>query len=390
MTVIQINCVYPGGSTGGIVRAIHRHLQARGIRSLVLYGRGPRKREPGVTKVCPEWCAKGNALLARVRGVPYGGCLLSTARIQGILQREQPDIVHLHCVNGHFLNTFRLLSWLKQHKIPTVITLHAEFFYTGTCGNARDCRRWELGCGQCPRLRQETGSIFPDRTARSHREMAEAFRDFGETLRIVSVSPWVRSRAERSPILRNARHETIPNGVDCGVFRPGGRASAPAVFHATPLFSDSTGHLKGGCFVLELARRMPETPFFVAGKTKLKHPLPPNVTLLGQIPEQEILARHYAAAAVTLLTSASETFSLVCAESLCCGTPVVGFRCGGPESVFPPECCDLVPYADLDALEAALRHRLAHPIRVDVGARFSQEAMAARYEALYREVCPDA
>lgn len=68
-----------------------------------------------------------------------------------------------------------------------------------------------------------------------------------------------------------------------------------------------------------------------------------------------MLAAWYSAADAALLTSHRETFSLVTAESLCCGTPVVGFRAGGPESIAPPSCCKFVEYGDLDALEPALR-----------------------------------
>ena len=48
MKVIQINCVYPRGSTGQITRAIHRHLQRQGTESRVIYGRGPKWEETGV------------------------------------------------------------------------------------------------------------------------------------------------------------------------------------------------------------------------------------------------------------------------------------------------------------------------------------------------------
>ena len=53
---------------------------------------------------------------------------------------------------------------------------------------------------------------------------------------------------------------------------------------------------------------------------------------------------------MTLLTSEREVFSMVCAESLCCGTPVIGFKAGGPESIAIPEYSTFVKYGDVDTL----------------------------------------
>ena len=50
MKVLQVNCVYGKGSTGKITQDIHKELCARGMESIVCYGRGERIREPGVYK----------------------------------------------------------------------------------------------------------------------------------------------------------------------------------------------------------------------------------------------------------------------------------------------------------------------------------------------------
>ena len=165
MKVLQVNCVYRKGSTGKIVADLHEALLARGVESVVCYGRGETVREPHVHKVCGEWYAKWNHLRARITGVMYGGCFFSTNRLMGIIKREKPDVVHLQCINGYFVNIPRLIVWLKRRGIPTVLTLHAEFMFTANCGHALDCDRWKTGCGRCPRLRKETETFLWDRTA---------------------------------------------------------------------------------------------------------------------------------------------------------------------------------------------------------------------------------
>ena len=201
MKVLQVNCVYKKGSTGKIVHDIHTELEKRGIESVVCYGRGARIREPHVYKTCPEWYSKLQNLLSRFTGLMYGGCLFSTAKLIRTIKKEKPDIVHLHCINGYFVNIYRLVTWLKRSGIKTVLTLHAEFMHTANCGYALDCEKWKSGCGKCPRLRRETKSFLFDRTHASWRKMKKAFEGFGEDLIITSVSPWLMERAQDSPIL---------------------------------------------------------------------------------------------------------------------------------------------------------------------------------------------
>ena len=156
----------------------------------------------------------------------------------------------------------------------------------------------------------------------------------------------------------------------------------------TASFSIEEGSLKGGWYVLALAKRMPDVTFAVVGNRDPLQNVPDNVLDIGRLEEPALLAAWYCAADAALLTSRRETFSLVTAESLCCGTPVVGFRAGGPESIAPPSCCEFVEYGDLDALEHALRSRLeATPdraaIAADAAARFSMENMYRAYKAEY-------
>ena len=58
-----------------------------------------------------------------------------------------------------------------------------------------------------------------------------------------------------------------------------------------------------------------------------------HATLTG-ILTGDALADHVAALDLTLVTSETESFSLAALESLACGVPVVGTRCGGLEELF--------------------------------------------------------
>ncbi len=399
MKVLQVNCVYKKGSTGKIVHDIHTELKASGIESVVCYGRGAKIEEKGVYKTCGELYSKFNNLLSRITGIMYGGCFFSTNKLIRIIKREKPDIVHLHCLNGYFVNIYRLVTWLKKSKIKTVLTLHAEFMHTANCGHAYDCEKWKTGCGKCSVFKKETKSILFDRTATSWLRMKKAFEGF-ENLTVTSVSPWLMERAKLSPILCDKEHVVVMNGLDTDVFYPRdakrlrekhGLTDEKIVFHATPSFSDSMNHFKGGYYVLELARLLEKenVKFFIAGPYEISGNVPENVVLLGRISEQNELAEYYSLANVTVIASKRETFSMICAESLCCGTPVVGFKAGGPEEISISEYSRFVEYGDIHSLSESLKTFLETSFKIEEISetshkKYSKIEMVHGYVSLYK------
>lgn len=363
MKILQVNCVYPLGSTGKIVHEIHKGLRKKGISSVVCYGRGMDVNEDCVYKTCSDFRGKLNNGLSRLTGLPYGGCKASTKKLISIIEKEKPDVVHLHCINNHFVNIYQLVQWLKENQIKTVVTNHAEFFYTANCSHAFECDQWMVGCKVCPNLKRATKSLLFDKTAKSYQLMKDAFNGFDENIVIVSASSWVMERAKKSNILKGLKQETIFNGVDVDIFKyhldkdiykESRMTGKKVVFHATAHFTDNLEHAKGGWAVLKLAEKMQDEPvtFYVAaGRCELSNPIPKNVVLLGNIKDQRILANYYANADLTIVTSKRETFSMPCAESLCCGTPVVGFKAGAPEEISIDTYSEFVTYEDVDSLK---------------------------------------
>lgn len=406
MKVLQVNCVYKTGSTGKITYDIHTELQKQGIESIVCYGRGTKSHEANVYKICSELYSHVHHLLANITGVMYGGCFFSTNTLISIIKREKPDIVHLQCINGYFVNIYRLVEWLKNKHIKTILTLHAEFMYTGGCGHSLDCNQWSTGtgCGHpaCPRWRKETKSLFFDRTSVMWKRMKDAFDGFDKGLIVTSVSPWLMERAERSPILQGKKHRVVLNGLDDAVFHyydarslreKHGFKGEKLLFHATPYFSAQPDHIKGGYYILELAKRLrgQDIQLIVAGAHADDLEVPDNVVLLGRVSDQNLLAQYYSMADLTLLTSRKETFSMVTAESLCCGTPVVGFQAGAPEQIAIPEYSRFVEHGDLDALEGCVRDMLERPCdKVEVStqalAKYGKGTMCEEYIKIYQEL----
>lgn len=402
MKLLQINCVYNKGSTGKLVYDLHHGMLSGGDESVVCYGRGVKLSDEKVIKTCGELYSKFNNLLSRFTGVMYGGCYFSTANLIEIIKKQKPDIVHLHCINGYFVNIYKLVSFLNKSGIKTVLTLHAEFMHTGNCSHSFECEKWKTGCGNCPRFREETKSLIFDNTALSFKKMQKAFEGF-ENLKVVSVSPWLKERAEVSPILKGKDHLTILNGVDTSVFYNRiasqvklelGIENKKMVFHATAWFNTQKNHLKGGYYVVQMAKRFlqknSDVVFVIAGESDFCGELPSNIIFLGNVSDQNKLVEYYSAADLTLIASRKETFSMIVAESLCAGTPVVGFEAGAPEKITISQFSSFVPYGDEDALFDEINHWLNQEdtdksaISDAAKSKYGKEIMINEYKKIYK------
>ena len=401
MRILQVNCVYKTGSTGKITADLHNAFKKKGIESVVCYGRGKRVNEPNVYKTCGELYSKLNNLLSRFTGIMYGGCFFSTNRLISIIKKEKPDIVHLQCINGYFVNIYRLVNWLKKNNIKTVLTLHAEFMFTANCGHSFDCEGWKTGCGKCPKFKAETKSLFFDGTARSFKKMQKAFEGFkNENLIVASVSPWLMERAKQSPILAGKQHTVVMNGLDTGVFYPRevgavkselGIADEKIIFHVTPNFNNDPDYIKGGYYIIKLAEMLKgeNVKIIAAGSYPENLKVPDNILLLGKVSDQNRLAELYSMADITVIASKRETFSMVCAESLCCGTSVAGFKAGGPEAISLDKYSRFVDYGDLKSLYTAVNDLLrearnGEKISKDASAAYGSRVMSENYINIYR------
>ena len=82
---------------------------------------------------------------------------------------------------------------------------------------------------------------------------------------------------------------------------------------------------------------------------------------------------------------------MVTAESLCCGTPVVGFKAGGPENIALKKYSTFVNQGDDNALEMALKDMLNRTmqrriISDEACEKYSEKRMCEQYYAIYKKM----
>jgi len=358
MKIVQINVVYQQGSTGRIVETLHKEYLKRGIDSYVLYGRGPDSDDPRASRCSFLWEAKLWRFIALFTGNLYGGVPFSTLRIKKMIKKINPDTVHLHCINGNMVNIPSLMKWLQKRGVNTILTHHAEFMYTGGCGFAM-CDKWKTGCEHCPHKKEIFGKWSIDRSKFNWNRFADSFKGFPALINIY-VSPWLLSRAAQSPFLKGMKSEVILNPVDPSVFfyrtlREFPREIEGKDYVFLPI-SKFGAENKGTDMVEQIASLLDQKGFVlaVAGAPRDHVFSSGNIVNLGFVSSPQQMASLYLQARCTLIVSKVESFSMPVAESLCCGTPVVGFQAGGPESIALPDYSSFIEPGKIDELVASL------------------------------------
>lgn len=385
---IDVNC--KGSSTGKIVYDLFQETQKKGHDSTICYGRGRKVDEPEIYKFGIDFETGLHAVLARITG--YNGYYspISTNRLIKYIDNYKPDVIHIHELHAYFVNIVPLLRYIKKKRIPLVWTFHCEYMYTGKCGYAYDCLKFKEECGECPLLKEYPKSFWLDKTKQMLKMKKELLQDLDFT--VVTPSEWLANRVRMS-FLRNKTIRVVHNGVDTSIFYPrdveetrrkyGVVGKNKVVLFVTP---DINNDRKGGKWVLQLAEEMKNEnyTFVLVGKGGEKKNNKKNIIYTGGIYDEVELAYLYSAADVLLLCSEKETYSMTCAEAISCGTPVVGFKCGAPETVFSKPYAIFVEYGNVNELKRRMMEQVEKgKVPEAETKKYSNIKMATDYIELY-------
>ena len=390
MKIATVNCVNGEYSTGKIIEAIDEQSEDD-IEYLHCYEYG-KKDEKGYLITGPilyriiYW-------ISILTGNRYGTGVISTLKLCHKLLKFRPDIVHIHCPNARSINLYKLLNYTSKNKIHVIITNHAEFFYTGNCAYALECTGYLLGCVECNHVnRAEVRKV--SQTKNAWGKMKEAIQKNADLI-MVAVSPWQLERMNAAPIVKGKKKILIENGINTNIFSPINyhESKRKTIIHVTSNFSDLANDMKGGRYVIEIAKRMSNIHFLIVGPVDENiHDLPENITCCGLIKEQKKIAELYSMADLCVVTSRRETYGLTCAESMCCGTPVVGFKNGGMETIALDKYSQFIEYGDVEQLEKCIiewidkKAIITDELSFNAKSVYSETRMAREYIKLYRNI----
>ena len=215
MKVVQINISCQSGSTGKICAAVGELLTQRQVENYVLYNNGSCEMDNAV-KYTDAKSIKFSALSSRVFGNWGFEGKASTHRLLALLDKIEPDIIHLHNLHSHACNLELLFSWIKRHNIKVFWTMHDCWAFTGYCMHYDmiGCDKWRTGCGKCPQ--KKNYSWFFDRSASLYEKKKQLTRHLDLTL--IAPSQWTAEQTRKS-FLSNYPVKVIYNGIDLNVFR---------------------------------------------------------------------------------------------------------------------------------------------------------------------------
>lgn len=392
MKILLINVTYGIGSTGKIVETLHNKFLELNHDSYVIAGRKTTCTNNRIFKFTSDFESKFWHLISKFTGNLYSVCPIGTRKIIRFIKRVKPDVVHLHCLNGFFVNIPKLIKFLKKENINTVLTNHAEFMYTGNCGYTMECNNW-IGnkCKNCKRVKEFNGKYSLNLTHCYYKKMFKSMSSF-KNLKVTSVSPWLNERVKRSEMFSRLRDNCSvvlnPVSIDDVEDEKRFNKDDKNVLYVTADFNNPE---KGGFNLFKLAKDCENLNIIFhvkSGRPVQDKFLSKNIVFINDANTN--LFSLYKSADCSLVLSKKETFSMVVAESLMCGTPVVGFKAGGPETIAIDNYSNFVDYGDIKQLKEALLKMLDEKLNKDsvrkaALSKYSVDIIANEYLKVYEK-----
>lgn len=286
------------------------------------------------------------------------GSRLETKRLIKIVEKINPDIIHLHCVHGYYINYRILFEYLYSKNIPVVWTFHDCWAFTGHCAyfDSVDCKKWITGCHDCPLLHDYPAAIV-DRCQRNYSLKKKLFGEY-PNMTIVPVSDWLHELTQNS-FLRDKEIITIHNGVDTNIFHPMGdvykkrnKIDKKIILGVAAPWSQR----KGLNDFIRLSGSTPSDAIIVLVGLAQEQidSLPNNIIGIKRTSNATELAEIYSAATIFVNPTYSDNFPTTNIEALACGTPVITYNTGGSPEAIDDSTGRIINTGDIDSLSKAI------------------------------------
>ncbi|MBK2357533.1 glycosyltransferase family 4 protein [Francisella hispaniensis] len=314
------------------------------------------------------------------------------------INKINPDIVHLHWINGGMLK----IEDIAKIKTPIIWSLHDNWAFTGGCHIKWDCDKYKQHCQSCPNLDSKKEKDLSFKVFRRKKKVFTK-KDFI----IVGLSSWLNNLSKQSFLLKNNKHINLPNPINTDIFKPFDKELSRKLWNLPKdkkliLFGamDATRDINKGFKQLnEALQKIAKTDdieLVVFGSTKPN--LAPDfgfkANYLGQLNDDVSLVTLYSAVDVMVVPSLQENLSNTIMESLSCGTPVVAFDIGGNNDMIDHNKNGYLakPFDSQDlanGIEWVLANdsyvSLCENARYKVLREFDSKVVAQKYIQLYKE-----
>ena len=228
---------------------------------------------------------------------------------------KESDIIHLHWISD-FID-FR--SFFGNINKPVVWTLHDMNPFLGGFHYKEDEARYSkdlkaLDEKQKAIKKSAIQHVNPDK------------------LTIVTPSYWLCNLSRQSAALGRFPHYHIPNGLDTDIFKvTTGKRKENRKVNVLFVAESLHNYRKGFDLALDVLKDkdiIDACSFMAVGYVKKSSRIP-HITYFGIVDTEQRMSELYNEADIFLLPSREDNLPNSMVESLCCGTPVVGFAIGG-------------------------------------------------------------
>lgn len=306
------------------------------------------------------------------------------------------DIIHLHWINGVFVN----IKHLSKVKKPIIWTMRDMWPMTGGCHYSIDCEGFKSGCGNCKQLNSKSNYDL------SWWIVKRKIKYFPKNMKIVAISHWLGDKAKESIIFKDFDIRTIPNNVNCKEFFPvekkiardilGINTNKKVILTGAQSLKD---FYKGFVKFIEAVKSLDKNKYLLVFFGNLDDDALndfgfeyKNFGFLYDIVSLQLL---YSAADVFVAPSIMDAFGKTLAESMACGTPVVCFDATGPRDIVSHKIdgYKAKPFDPTDLangiewiLNTSNYEEICKNAREKVLKDFDSRVVAQRYIELYKEV----
>lgn len=416
MKVVHINKTDAGGGAAVAALRVHRSLLRAGVDSHFLVqeqkrsemnehtlGRGPLYNLKNIYRFLKEriaiWPHEKDSNMRFNFSIANAGQSIANNPVV-----QEADIIHLHWVNQGFLSIESLEEIFALGK-PVVWTLHDMWPFTGGCHYAGTCFEFNEHCGYCPFLKDKKKDDLSYMTYTAKRDIYSK-----ANLSVVTCSRWLATMAKASSMLRTKNVTTIPNPIDTNFYRPMDRKKCREelglptdkkliLFGAANILDFRKGfrYLEEALTIIQdnfpaISERM-ELVVFGKLEKNWTNRFSFKIHSMDFISDPLKLVKLYNASDTFILPSLQDNLPNTVVESLCCGTPVVGFSIGGiPEMITHMETGFLAEVKNSLSLANGIYNMLffsqhqREKVRESAINMFAEQTVANQYIDVYNKV----
>ncbi len=382
MKIVELSA-FATYSVGTIMKNLKTELQNNGDECFVFYGRG-KKLQGDTARFNTPLAVKINALLARFLDNDGRCDVFATKNLVKTLKQIKPDLIHIHCLHGYYVNFKPLFGYFKESGVKVVWTMHDTWAFSGHCCyfESVKCNKWQTGCFQCPAKKEYPKSILIDASRKNYEIKKRYFTSLNaENVTVVSPSAWLDGCVGQS-FLNQYPHRVIYNGINTQAFTAG-EAQKEKILLAVASVWDRRKNLPR---VLRIAEGLREWKVIVVGKAdkKLVKQYQDKVQFIPRTTNVDELISLYRRAAVFINPTLDDNLPTVNIEAQLCGCVALTNDVGGAKET---DCGNLVTFDDEDNITDAYLDQLASQVKNAVDThQFNAKTMASEYRALFAKM----